>query len=169
MIQWGTVAEWFSGVSSLVVAVAALYLARDTYRHKLGVSCDIQVVPKDCEMLSVSVVNLKSWSVHIEGFGVKIGKKYERLSWFDGVSFVGGTSYKIPVAIGNGERATYRWPVKEGAEQLVNEKVVKNMSDAKKLRFVFSTTRGQSKRMKPKKPFVDAMITALHKQTEKSK
>ena len=116
-------------------------------------------------MLSVSVVNLKSWSVHVEEFGVKIGRKYERLSWFDNDSFIGGTSYKIPVAIGNGERATYRWPVKEGAEQLVNEKVVKNMSDVKKLRFVFSTTRGQSKRIKPKKPFVDAMIMALREKT----
>ena len=165
MIQWGTVAEWVSGLGALAAAVAAVYLARSVQKIKLHVNCGIRNVKPDSETFEESavVLSIENWDsrpVTIAMITMQIGKKAAMLlPW----TLTARGFDRFPANLGDGATADFAYPLHAIKDNF--KKMTEKKSDAKKVRFVISTTRGQSKSVKPEDALVDAMIDALNNQT----
>ena len=176
-MQWGTVAEWFMvGLLFLTLIATSIgtWLAFDAKKIKLEGSCKTQVLfprkgdPRKKEkVLALSIVNHGGRPETICNLGVQVGKNKgaDISAWFI-VGLHGlrvPESDTLPATLGYGDRKQFRHPFASGVEAIVNA-VIQKKSDAKNLRFVFHTTRGQHKSFKPNEDLVNAMIDEMGKQ-----
>ncbi|MDA7972547.1 MAG: hypothetical protein MPK10_08295 [Gammaproteobacteria bacterium] len=167
MIQWGTVAEWVSGLGALAAAVAAVWLARDAQRIKIRGTCGVAktashngVPTENTVSLWLSVVNCDTRPVTISDIVIKsrkksvsIGELFRSSAWLP--------STTVPATLCDGESKKFFHPLADVVRKLSEKKMMQKKSDAKKLRFVAHTTRGQYKSFGPNEDLVNAMTNEM--------
>lgn len=182
---WG-VAEWFAGVTAvaaIVTAVAVVATAWWTYttrKIKLHGYCGIRRIYAGPHMFTrhfaLETVNDDVRPVTIEHVGLKIGafeNKHMLVLWLSSSYksfFRPGPASSIPIKLDDGEKAEWFFSLRYAIKYFVDSArtprpLVQTKSDAKKLRFVVYTTRGQQKSIKPEKSLVCAIIRALNTQS----
>ncbi len=164
-VNWGSVAEWVSGIGSLAAVITALYLASSSRRVRLDGYCGLRRsigggMP-EAELLYINVRNIGSRSTIVNNIGIRIGlikKRYAILApprdrYSDG----------IPKALGDGEEA--HWAIVLDEEDTWVKKLckgfVKSGIDVWTLRFQIHTTNGGSTNIRPEKELRDKILKCL--------
>lgn len=163
-INWGSVADWVSGIGSLSAVVAALYLARAARSINLHGLCGHRVVvekgQENTDLISIFITNTGSRPTVIKSIGLRFGlfqKRYAILKlqlddYMDG----------IPKALRDGEQAHWGIPLdskKEWIDDLFVKDFVKNWLDIETMVIQVHTTNGGTFSFRPEKA-LRAMIHA---------
>lgn len=161
-VNWGSVADWVSGLGSLAAVITALYLATDSQRIKLTGYCGLRLIvggggPQQ-ELVFLSVTNIGSRAATINNIGMRVGRFKKRQAII--TAFRDAYSDGVPVTLQDGDVGKWGIPVgddRKWIKDLANG-FVKTASDAKSLRFLVFTTHGEIKVIKPESPLVEDMI-----------
>jgi hypothetical protein len=114
-INWGSIADWASGIGSLSAVITALYLSRSAQRIKLHGLCGHRVVveqgQKSQSLISIIVTNTGMRTTNIKSIGLRFGlfqKRYAILK-LQKDKFMD----PIPRPLGDGEQAHWGIPLDE--------------------------------------------------------
>jgi hypothetical protein len=154
-INWGSVADWVSGLGSLSAGVIALYLARASQRIRLRGSCGLRIVLSQgvapCDILSVSATNIGTRATVISNIGLRVGvfrKKYAIITTVKDLYSVG-----IPYPLADGQEGHWGIPLDQEKTWIRDlcKDLVKNKTDVWSLRFQIHTSHGESITIRPEK------------------
>lgn len=164
-INWGSVADWVSGLGSLSAAIVALHLAKSAERIRLRGYCGLRVIvgqgmpPQN--LVFVSVTNIGTRATVINNISMRVG-------WFKrrhAIITVVKDQYSVgvPYSIADGQEGHWGIPLDKDKKWLVDliDGFVLNRSDVNSLRFFVHTNHGEALALRPEKPFRDAIIELL--------
>jgi len=168
-MEWGSIADWVSGLGSFCAVAVALYLSRDSQRIKLSGYCGIRLIigggaPQQ-EFIMLSATNIGHRKAVVCNIGMKVGLFRKRHAIITPMK--DAYSDGIPFSIDDGEVAKWAIPLnddKKWIKDLIGD-FVKTTMDAKTLRFLIMTTHGTTKSIKPDANLVEEIINALKDQT----
>jgi hypothetical protein len=164
-INWGSVADWFSGLGSLSAAMVALYLAKSAERIRLRGYCGLRVIvaqamaPQD--KVFQSVTNFGTRATVINNISIRVG-------WFNrrhAIITVVKDQYSVgvPYTFSDGQEGHWGIPLDKDKKWLVDliDGFVVTRSDVNSLRFFVHTNHGETLALRPEKPFRDAILELL--------
>lgn len=154
-IDWGSVADWVSGLGSLSAAIVALYLAKSAERIRLRGYCGIRIVvgqgmaPQD--LVFFSVTNIGTRATVINNISMRVGwfkKRYAVITVVKDQYSVG-----VPYAITDGQEGHWGIPLDKDKKWLCDlaSDFIKNQSDVNSLRFFVHTNHGEVLTLRPEK------------------
>ena len=162
-INWGSVADWVSGIGSLSAVVAALYLARAAQRVKLHGLCGHRVMVEkgheNKDLISIFVTNTGSRPTVIKSIGLRFGlfqKRYAvlKLQLDDYMD-------RMPKALGDGEQAHWGIPL-DSERRWIDDLFIKDLAqswlDIETMVLQVHTTNGGTFSFRPEK----ALRTMIH-------
>jgi hypothetical protein len=164
-IDWGSVADWVSGLGSLSAVVTALYFASDSQKIKLDGYCGIRLVvgnggPQK-ELIWISVTNVGSRTAIINNVGMRIGrfKKRRAIITFSKDIYSDG----VPVELADGQVAKWGLPLTEDKKWIKDlvDGFIETEDDIRTLRFTIFTTHGAMKVIKPEDSLKQEIQKAL--------
>lgn len=164
-INWGSVAEWVSGLGTMAAVIVALYLARSDQRINLKGYCGFREVMgpgfPSKEYLFISVTNVGRRGTTLNNIGMRTGlwKKKNAVVAAVKDAFSDG----IPVEIADGEVRKWAIPMEDDRKWIrdLTKSFVTSKREARLLRFYVWTTHGNAKRIKPEPAVLEAIIAAL--------
>lgn len=170
-INWGSVANWVSGLGSLSAVVTALYLASNSRRIKLTGYCGVRLIvgaggPKQ-ELVFLSVTNVGSRTATINNIGMRVGRFKKRHAIITLIKDFCNDG--IPLSLADGQVGKWGIPLDQD-KQWIKELAggfVKTATDARTLRFLVYTTHGAMKVIKPEAHLVEEIQKALGSQHAK--
>ena len=157
-VQWGTVADWVSGVGSLSAAIAALYIAYDSKKVRLNGYAGHRTIVgggmPTVEVLTVAATNISQRPTTITNRSFSMGLFFWRRHGI--ITFMQTpNSHGIPKELTDGDRGN--WCAELGAnEEWISNLVSKfNMGwvDVQTLRIYLHTSNGGSTKLVPEKSF----------------
>ncbi|WP_144900673.1 hypothetical protein [Luteimonas cucumeris] len=165
-INWGSVADWVSGIGALTAAIVALYLARRSERIRLKGHCGIMVLffpggPKQ-DVFVVSATNVGTRSTIVNNIGMRVGRFKNKRQAVIGIN---ATLYSagVPHALADGQTANWHIPLdaeKSWVKDLCGT-IVKTKDDVRTLRFVVHTTHGEDLILKPAESVREVLLSTL--------
>jgi len=164
-INWGSIADWVSGLGSLSAAVVALYLAKSAERIRLRGYCGLRVVvgqgmePQD--LVFISVTNIGTRATVINNVSMRVGwlkRRYAVITIVKDQYSVG-----VPYSIADGQEGHWGIPIDKDKKWLrdLSEDFITNRSDINSLRFFVHTNHGEALALRPEKPLRDAIDELL--------
>lgn len=161
-INWGSVADWVSGLGSLSAGIVALYLARSSERIQLKGYVGLRIVVggggPQVELVSISVTNVGTRATVINNIGISVGrfkgKRHGVITAMKDAYSVG-----IPYPLADGQQAHWGIPMGKDKKWLreVCGKFVQSELDVRTFRFHVYTNHGAKLSLKPE----EAMLKAL--------
>lgn len=157
-INWGSVADWVSGIGSLSAAAVALYVSRFSQRVRLRGYCGHRLIigsgQPQIEVFSVSVTNISQRPTIITNIGFSCGiwkwKRYGIITFMED-----DISQGIPKPLSDGE--TGSWNVRLGLENVWAKELVEKFEMTpflvKTLRIHIHTSNGGTTKLKPENNF----------------
>lgn len=154
-IEWGSVADWFSGAASFAAVATALFLARDAKRVQIRVTCGHRVVARSGmpmpELFAVHATNVGNRSTIVTAIVMRTGRrrKDHRLAV---VPFPQSEySASLPLPLADGESALWAADLGPNREwiALLCDGYVKSAADLDTLRFLVETSNGGTFTAKP--------------------
>lgn len=145
-INWGSVADWVSGLGSLSAVITALYLANYSQRIRLRGHAGLRMVVGGGEpaisIISFSVTNTGNRPTVINNISMRVGffkKKYAIITTSREIH-----SSPMPCPLSDGEEANWNIPIGEKKVWLVDlcSKFILTPSDVRTLKFRIHTTNG---------------------------
>lgn len=164
-LNWGSVAEWVSGLGALAAVVTALYLARADQRISLRGYCGFRDVVgpgiPPHEYLLISVTNVGRRATTLNNIGMRTGLWRKKNSVIYAVK--DAFSDGIPVEISDGEVRKWAIPMEDDRKWIrdLTKTFVTSKLHARLLRFYVWTTHGTAKKIKPDPAVIEAIIAAL--------
>lgn len=164
-INWGSVADWVSGIGSLSAAMVALYLAKSAERIRLRGYCGLRVVVGQGmalqDLVFISVTNVGARATVINNISMRVG-------WFKrrhAIITVVKDQYSVgvPYAIADGQEGHWGIPLDKDKKWLCDliGGFIVCRSDINSLRFFVHTNHGEAVALHPEKPFRDAIAGLL--------
>ncbi|MCK7548943.1 hypothetical protein ACFQGA_00350 [Marinobacter koreensis] len=163
-IQWGSVADWVSGIGSLSAAVVALYVALSARRIRLQGYCGERIIvgpgqPK-VDVFSISVTNISQRPTVITNIGFTFGiwrRKKHGIITFMPYQYGHG----IPNALSDGETGNWNVPLGEDRRWLVD--IAKQFSVSRFSVFTWRvqvhTSNGGTTTLRPEKNIRQSLLT----------
>lgn len=164
--NWGSVADWVSGIGSLAAVLTALYLSRAAGRVRLHGLCGHRVVvekgrdPQD--LVSILVTNTGTRATVVKSIGLRFGlfrKRYAILKLSE-------DEYKdrIPRPLGDGEQA--HWGIQLDTKRswitdLFQKDFVRSSLDIHTMVIQIHTTNGGTKSFRPERSLRKMIQEAL--------
>jgi hypothetical protein len=169
-MNWGSVADWVSGIGSLTAAIAALYLARRSERIRLRGYCGLRVVlgggmPQQ-DLLSISVTNVGTRATIVNNISMSVGRGRLRKKRHAIITVVKDHySPGIPYALPDGHVAHWGIPIDKEKTWFVDlcDGFVKNKDEIESIRFHIHTNHGEELTIVPEENFRKAVGDALEK------
>lgn len=163
-INWGSVADWFSGVGTLMAVATALYLASDSRRIKLTGYCGVRRAVRwggPQWVVLLSVTNVGSRTAIINSIGIRVGRFKKRQALFNVVK--SPSSDGVPISLADGEVAEWGFPLEQDKQWIKEQLIgfIKTEADVRTLRFLVFTTHGATKVIKPEALLVEEIQKAL--------
>jgi len=170
-INWGSVADWVSGLGSLSAGVIALYIARASHRIRLRGFCGIRATfthrGRSQEVVLVCVTNIGTRSTVINNMSMRVGRL--RNKRFALLQF-GKDQYSvdIPYALADGQSAHWGIPLDESRTWINHlcESFVLTPNDVKTLEFRVHTSHGEYLILRPEEPLRRAILEVLKKKSK---
>lgn len=164
-INWGSVADWVSGIGSLSAASIALYLARRSERIRLRGYCGFRDIigmgqPKR-EVLCISATNVGTRATVINNIGMRVGMFKKRQAVI--AMMPTPISAGVPQQLTDGQSASWHIPLDEQrawVAQLCGT-FIKSKSDVRTLRFTLHTNHGGVLVLVPEEPVREALLQML--------
>lgn len=169
-INWGSVADWVSGLGSLSAGIIALYLARASQRIHLKGYCGLRMIigidTTPQEVVSIVVTNIGTRSTVVNNISMRVGRfKNKR---FAIISVVRDQySVGIPYPLADGQDA--HWGIhlnqsKTWIKELCNS-FIQTTDDVNTLQFRVHTSHGADLVLRPEEPLRKAILEAIEKRT----
>ena len=165
-INWGSVADWVSGLGSLSAGVIALYLARSNTRIRLTGYCGLRLVigggMPQVDLVSISVTNVGTRATVINNIGISVGrfkgKRHGIITAMKDTYSVG-----IPYPLADGQQAHWGIPMGKDKQWLreLCGKFIKTEQDVQTFRFHVYTNHGTKLTLKPEEAMLKAMREVL--------
>lgn len=155
-INWGSIADWVSGVGSLSAVVTALYLSIAAQRVKLHGLCGHRVVvergQENKDLISIFVTNSGSRSTVIKSIGLRFGLFRKRY----GILNLQRDEYmdSMPRPLEDGEQAHWGIPLdkdRKWIEDICFKDFVKTWLDVESMVLQVHTTNGGIHSFRPEK------------------
>ena len=167
-INWGSVADWVSGLGSLSAGIIALYLARASQRIRLKGYCCLRMIvgfgTTPQEIVSVVVTNIGTRSTVINNISMRVGRF--RKKRFAIITVVKDQySVGIPYALADGQEAHWGIPMDQSRSWIKKlcDGFVQTADDVKTLQFRVHTSHGDDLFLRPEEPLRKAILEALEK------
>lgn len=173
-INWGSVADWVSGIGSLCAVITALYLSRDAYRIKLtgfvGIRTLISGRGVSGDYVSVSATNIGHRETTIRSIATRTGivrKRYAAV-----LTFNEGLSSKLPITLSDGEEANWYFKINDGDYSFIKELRdglgINSFLGVYSTRFTIHTTHGASFVIRLERPLIKLINQSLKADAELS-
>lgn len=167
-IQWGSVAEWVSGLGSFAAVITALYLSKASQKIRLDLSVGHRVIvgggaPRQ-DIVSISATNTGTRATVINSLGVRTGGFWNTTRRFGIITVVKDRlSNGVPVTLVDGQRGHWGIPLDSEDGWLVEfvSGFVKTQKDIDSLNFVISTSNGGDFYVRPEKSLRERMSKVL--------
>jgi hypothetical protein len=163
IIDWGSVADWFSGIGSLAAAVVALYIALYSQRVKLRAWCGHRIILTEgsgepqIDMLAISAINISPRPTTIANINFTYGDWRWKKYLF--VKFERNIGNVLPTPLSDGETGSWYIPIgpsNQWARGLIDEfKLTRFSVDT--LRVQIHTSNGGATVIRPEKEFRDTL------------
>lgn len=167
-INWGSVADWASGLGSLFAGIIALYLARASQRIRLKGYCGLRMIvgfgTTPQEVVSVVVTNIGTRSTVINNISMRVGHfKKKRIAIITLVR--DQYSVGIPYALADGQEAHWGIPLDQSRTWIKElcDGFVQTPNDVITLQFRVHTSHGYDFVLRPEEPLRKAILEALEK------
>jgi hypothetical protein len=155
-VNWGSVADWVSGIGSLSAALVALYVANASTRVRLKGYCGHRLIvgagSPTIEIVSISVTNLSQRSTTITNIGLTMGLPLRKRSGIITL-MQSHISHGIPKTLADGERAN--WSIELDTSQSWMKELVQKFEmdrlSVYTLRFHVYTSNGGTTTLRPEK------------------
>jgi hypothetical protein len=169
-INWGSVADWVSGLGSMSAGIIALYLARESQRIHLQGYCGLRVLvggggPKQ-DLVSISVTNIGTRATIINNVSIRVGLFKKRLAIITIPK--DAFSVGIPYSLADGHAAHWGISLDQNKSWLRDlcKDFILNKNDVRTLRFRIHTNHGDFLTLKPEKPLRNAIIEILKEKSD---
>lgn len=171
LVDWGSVADWVSGIGSFSAALVALYVAQLSRRIELDGYCGLRLLvgggePQQ-ELFSINVTNRSPRPTKITNIGFAFGIwRWKRRGL---ITFMRDhISDDIPKSLGDGEQAHFCFTLDESRSWISDLVQQFEMSaiDVKTFRVHVYTSNGGQMTIKPEKPFLDVMFAEAKKRKQ---
>jgi hypothetical protein len=165
-INWGSVADWVSGIGSMSAVITALYLSNASQRIRLRALAGHRVaigngVP-EVDLFLISATNVATRTTIVSSIGVRVGvfrRRHGIVKLFEKTAF----SVGLPKTLNDGDTA--QWGVEMGANfewvRSLCSKFVETKWDVSTFRFVLYTSNGREHVFKPEPPLKELMLKAV--------
>ena len=165
-INWGSVADWVSGLGSLSAGVIALYLARASQRIQLKGYVGLRVLVgggmPQVDLVSISVTNVGTRATVINNIGISSGrfngKRHGIIKSVKDVYSVG-----VPYPLADGQQA--HWGIQMGKDRKwlrdLCGKFIDTEQDVRTFRFHVYTNNGDKLTLRPEEPMLKALREIL--------
>ena len=169
-INWGSVADWVSGLGSLSAGIIALYLARASQRIRLKGYCGLRMIvgfgTTPQEVVSFVVTNIGTRSTVINNISMRVGRfKKKRFAIITVVR--DKYSVGIPYPLADGQDAHWGIPLDPNRTWIKDlcDDFIKSPDDVKTLQFRMHTSHGEDLVLRPEEPLRKAILEAIEKKT----
>ena len=167
-VQWGSIADWVSGIGSLSAAIVALYVALSARRIKLQGYCGERLVlgpsqPR-VDVFSVSVTNISQRPTVITNigftFGIWLWKKHGIITFMQNQH-----GHGIPKTLSDGETGNWNVPLGEDKKWLKDlaEKFSVSRFLAYTWRVQVHTSNGGTTTLRPEKNIRNSLLSCIRK------
>ena len=165
-INWGSLADWVSGLGALAAAIVALYLARRSERIRLRAHCNISTLffpgSHKQEVIAVSATNIGTRTTVINNIGMRVGPRRNRRHAVIGFN-ADRWSAGIPHTLADGQSAN--WYIELDPDRTwikdLSKSMVKTAADVDSLRFVIHTSHGQDHVVGPTDNLKEALLAEI--------
>jgi len=169
-INWGSVADWVSGLGSLVASGVALYLGLSHARIKLSGTCGLRTIlgggAPAIEVFNVWVVNRGTRTTVVTNIGLSVGR-HRKTRRHAIVLFPRDPGYSpgMPYSLADGVSAS--WSVPTGVDRAWLTELCGNLITTEKdlatLLFIVSTSHGTTLKLRPERDLLGALRVAMAK------
>lgn len=167
-INWGSVADWVSGLGSLSAGIIALYLARASQRIRLKGYCGLRIIvglgTTHQEVVSFAVTNIGTRSTVINNISMCVGRF--RKKRFAIITMVRDQySVGIPYPLADGQNAHWGIPLDQSRTWIKDlcDGFIQTPGDVKTLQFRVHTSHGDDLVLRPEEPLRKAILEAIEK------
>jgi hypothetical protein len=174
-INWGSIADWVSGIGSLSAVMVALYLSKANMRVRLHGICGHRIIfehGKDLQqdLISIVITNIGSRSTVISNIGLRFGlfqKKYGIIKILEGEF-----TQPIPKILVDGEQGHWGFELDDQRSwitNLFNNQFITSWLDVQTMYIEIHTTNGGSFRFRPEPPLRKMILGLYNADLKKSK
>lgn len=160
-VNWGSVADWVSGLGTMSAGAIALYLARESTRIRLTGYCGTRImvgggVPKQ-DVVMISATNIGTRATIVNNISMSVGwpkRRYAVINMVRDAHSVG-----VPYQLGDGQEG--HWGIQLDAQRTwlreLCDGFITSEWGVKTLRFRIHTNHGESLSLKPEKAMLDEL------------
>jgi hypothetical protein len=172
IIDWGSVADWVSGIGSFAAAVVALYIVVYSQRVKLRAWCGLRTIPNDDEwplpidVLAISAKNVSPRPTTVTNISFTCWRRDKYVF----VKFMQDHGNALPTPLSDGQTGTWYIPMNQSkkvmdpsnnfANDLVDRLEMTRVSVAT-LRIHIQTSNGGTKPIRPEKAFRKVLMSTV--------
>lgn len=155
-MNWGSIADWVSGIGSLSAAIVALYVAHTSSRVRLRGYCGHRLVvgtdTPTIEIVSISVTNVSRRTTTVTNVGLSLGLPFLKRHGIITV-MQSQISHGIPKTLNDGESASWSIELDKSYSWLkeLAEKFKMTWLSVQTLRFHVYTSNGGTTTLRPEK------------------
>lgn len=167
-INWGSVADWVSGLGSLSAGIIALYLARASQRIRLRGYCGLRVIigfgTKPQEIISFVVTNIGTRSTVINNISISVGrfkkKRFAIITLIRDQYSVG-----IPYPLADGQDGHWGIPLDQSRTWIKElcDGFIQTPDDIHTIKFRIHTSHGENLVLRPEEPLRKVMLEIIEK------
>lgn len=169
-IDWGSIADWVSGIGSLTAAIVAIWLAKRGERIKLRGYCGLRLIVGGGyreDVVTFSVTNVGTRATIISNISMHTGIYKKRHAILNSWNLP--NSQPMPCPLSDGQTANWQVSNPLGTEWLVglmhvetaHKPLVTSSWDVRTLRVRIHTNHGTDLVLKPEKGFREALLKLL--------
>lgn len=166
-IDWGSVADWVSGLGSFAAVVVALYLSNAAQRIYLRGNVGLRLVISngmpEQKILVFSVTNIGSRATVVNNLAMRVGLFKKRYAIITTGRDFGSSS--MPAPLTDGEVANWHIPIDKEKTWLIDlcKNFVRSKFDVHTLRFEIHTTNGGHLKLKPEPALKEELLAIVSK------
>src|SRR5262245_3090915 len=173
IVDWGSVADWVSGIGSLAAVVVALYVAVFSQRVKLRASCTLASINAEAsgepiDVVCITVTNTSPRPTTVTNIFFSSGIWRWKRYYF--VKFMRDKSTNLPALLSDSQIGYWYIPMRQEnywAREFVNKSGMTRFSVAT-LKVLIITSTGGETVIRPEKAFRDTLM-ALVKEKKTAK
>jgi hypothetical protein len=167
IIDWGSVADWVSGLGSLAAAIVALYVARFSQRVKLRGYCGKRIIlteggaEPNIDAFAIYAINTSMRPTTITHIGLVCG--FWRWKQHASVRFMRDIGSILPTPLSDGQYGEWYVPMRESnnfARDLVDKLQLTRLS-APTLRVQILTSNGDTTTLWPEMGFIKLLLSLV--------
>lgn len=169
-INWGSVADWVSGLGSVAASITALYLARSSDRIQLEGSFGVRMLVggrgPTRDLVSVRITNTGRRATIVSTLAIRTGRRFRKKRYAIIPLWDPGISHTLPTTLQDGDEAAWFIGLEDNDKWLRDlcsgdEPFVRTASDVETFCLEVHTRNGGMLALQAEKSLRERLMTAL--------